>query len=171
MKEQVSQIRELMPDLATGAPPGGWEPYALAPQSEQRLKLLDQLGIVEFARAVSEQRAGRKEQADRHFQQARDRYQQVLVADGGDGDRARELKIGEKIDRVSARLSLAQVEYVQGEHSPAALQKAIDHCLGARSRSRRDRSCGTPRDSRRRLPDAAGGGRTAVADTGNRCSA
>ncbi|MBM3330708.1 hypothetical protein FJY68_02510 [candidate division WOR-3 bacterium] len=142
MKEQVSQIRELMPDLATGAPPGGLEPYALAryfletalamaPQSEQRLKLLDQLGIVEFTRAVGEQRAGSKEKADRHFQQAKERYQQVLAADVGDGTQARELKVGEKIDRVSARLSLAQVEYVQGDHSPAALQKAIEHCIGA----------------------------------------
>jgi tetratricopeptide (TPR) repeat protein len=142
MKEQVSGLRELMPDLATGAPPGGLEPYALAryfletalqmaPKSE-RLKLLDQLGIAEFTRAVWEQRAGRKEQADRHFQQAKDCYQKVIAVGIRSRVDAADLKVGERIDQVSARLSLAQVEYVQGGLSRPALQKAIELCLDAK---------------------------------------
>jgi tetratricopeptide (TPR) repeat protein len=143
LKEQVSQIREVMPDLATGAPPGGLEPYALAryfletalamaPRSEQRLKLLDQLGIAEFTQAVGEQRAGRREQADRHFQQAKEYYQKVMAVDVLSCADAGDVKVGEKIDQVSARLSLAQVEYVQGGHSQPALQKAIELCLDAK---------------------------------------
>jgi len=143
MKKQVSEIRELMPDPATGAPPGGLEPYTLAryfletalqmaPQSEQRLKLLDQLGIAEYTRAVGEQRAGRKEQADHHFQQAKEYYQKVMAVDVRGCTDAADVKVGEKIDQVSARLSLAQVEYVQGGHSQAALQKAIELCLDAK---------------------------------------
>jgi tetratricopeptide (TPR) repeat protein len=143
MKEQVSRIRELMPDLATGAPPGHLEPYALAryfletalamaPQSEQRLKLLDQLGIAEFTQAVGEQRAGRKEQADRHFQQAKEYYQKVMAVDVRGCTDTADVKVGEKIDQVSARLSLAQVEYVQGGLSRPALQKAIELCLEAK---------------------------------------
>jgi tetratricopeptide (TPR) repeat protein len=143
LKEQVSQIREVMPDLASGAPPGGLEPYALAryflgtalamaPQSEQRLKLLDQLGIAEFTQAVGEQRAGRKEQADRHFQQAKEYYQKVMAVDVRGCTDAAEVKVGERIDQVSARLSLAQVEYVQGGLSQPALQKAIDLCVDAK---------------------------------------
>jgi tetratricopeptide (TPR) repeat protein len=140
MKKQVSEIRELMPDPATGATPGRLEPYALAryfletalamaPQSEQRLKLLDQLGIAEFTRAVGEQRAGRREQADRHFQQAKEYYRKVMGVDV----RGREdVKVGEKIDQVSARLGLAEVEYVQGGQSQPALQKAMELCLDAK---------------------------------------
>ncbi|MBN2466049.1 hypothetical protein JXD38_10565 [candidate division WOR-3 bacterium] len=142
MKGRVSTIRELMPDSATGAPPGGIEPYALtryflqsalqlAPESGQRLRLLDQLGIAEYTRAAGEQRAGRKEQADLHFERAKEYYRQVMAdaarsrADGVDAN------IGEKIDQVSARLSLAQVEYVQGGQSRPALEKAIELCLDA----------------------------------------
>jgi tetratricopeptide (TPR) repeat protein len=143
MKKQVSEIRELMPDPATGAPPGGLEPYALAryfleaalamaPQSEQRLKLLDQLGIAEFTRAVGEQRAGRNEQADHHFQRAKEYYQKVMAVDVRGCTDAADAKVGEKIDQVSARLSLAQVEYVQGGLSRPALQKAIELCLDAK---------------------------------------
>jgi hypothetical protein len=143
MKKQVSELRELMPDPATGATPGGLEPYALAryfletalamaPQSEQRLKLLDQLGIAEFTRAVGEQRAGRKEQADHHFQQAKECYQKVMAVDVRGRTDAADVSIGERIDQVSARLSLAQVEYVQGGHSQPALQNAIRLCLEAR---------------------------------------
>ena len=76
MKGHVSTIRELMPDLATGAPPSGLDPYPLtryfletalqmAPDSGQRLKLLDALGIAEFTCGVGEQRAGHSEQAER----------------------------------------------------------------------------------------------------------
>ncbi|HTW92872.1 MAG TPA: hypothetical protein VMH22_14365 [bacterium] len=142
LKERVSAIRELMPDLATGALPDGLEPYALAryfietalqlaPQSGQRLKLLDQLGIAEFTRAAGERRAGREEQADRHFERAKDYYRQVMAvgvpgrSDGAEGS------VGEKIDQVSARLSLAQVEYVQGRQSRPALEKAIELCREA----------------------------------------
>jgi hypothetical protein len=143
LKEQVSRIREVMPDLASGAPPGGLEPYALsryfletalamAPQSEQRLKLLDQLGIAEFTQAVAEQRAGRKEQADRHFQHAKEHYQEVMAVDLRGPTDAANVKVGEKIDQVSARLSLAQVEYVQGGLSQPALQKAVELCLDAK---------------------------------------
>ena len=143
LKEQVSQIREVMPDLASGAPPGGLEPYALAryfletalamaPQSAQHLKLLDQLGIAEFTRAVGEQRAGRKEQADQHFQQAKEYYQKVMAVDVLGRTDAADVKVGERIDQVSARLSLAQVEYVQGGQSQPALQKAIELCLDAK---------------------------------------
>jgi tetratricopeptide (TPR) repeat protein len=143
MKKQVSQIRELMPDLATGASPRGLEPYALAryfletalamaPQSEQRLKLLDQLGIAEYTRAVGEQRAGRKEQADHHFQQAKEYYRKVMAVDVRGCKDAADVKVGERIDQVSARLSLAQVEYVQGGHSLPALQKTIELCLDAK---------------------------------------
>ncbi|MCX6842940.1 MAG: hypothetical protein NTX53_11735 [candidate division WOR-3 bacterium] len=143
MKKQVFEIRKLMPDLATGVPPGGLEPYALAryflktalamaPQSEQRLKLLDQLGIAEFTRAVGEQRAGRKEQADQHFQQAKEYYQKVMAVDVRGCTDAADAKVGEKIDQVSARLSLAQVEYVQGGLSQPALQKTIELCLDAK---------------------------------------
>jgi len=143
MKKQVSEIRELMPDPATGAPPGGLEPYALAryfletalrmaPQSEQRLKLLDQLGIAEFTRAVGEQRAGRKEQADRHFRQAKEYYRKVMAADVRGSTDAADVNVGQKIDQVSARLSLAQVEYVQGGLSRPALEKAIELCLDAK---------------------------------------
>jgi tetratricopeptide (TPR) repeat protein len=139
MKEQVSKIRGLMPDLGTGAPPSGLEPYALAryfleaalqmaPQSEQRLKLLDQLGIAEFTRAVEEQRAGRKEQADHHFQQAKEYYRKVMAVNVRG---CTDVKVGQGIDQVSARLSLAQVEYVQGGLSQPALQKAIELCLDA----------------------------------------
>ncbi len=143
MKKQVSEIRELMPDSATGAAPDGLEPYALAryfletalamaPQSEQRLKLLDQLGIAEFTRAVGEQRAGRREQADHHFQQAKECYQKVMaVGVRGSTDPA-DVSVGERIDQISARLSLAQVEYVQGDHSQPALENAIQLCLEAR---------------------------------------
>jgi hypothetical protein len=143
MKEQVSKIRELMPDLATGASPSGLEPYSLAryfletalqmaPQSEQRLKLLDQLGIAEFTRAVGEQRAGHKERADHHFQQAKECYRKVMAVGVRDCARAANAKVGERIDQVSARLSLAQVEYVQGGNSQPALQKTIDLCLDAK---------------------------------------
>jgi len=143
MKKQVSEIRELMPDLATGASPGGLEPYtlaryfletalAMAPQSRQRLKLLDQLGIAEFTRAVGEQRAGREEQADYHFRQAKNYYQKVIAVDVRGRTDAADIKVGEKIDQVSARLSLAQVEYVQGGFSQPALQKAIELCLDAK---------------------------------------
>jgi len=143
MKKQVSELRELMPDPASGAAPNGLEPYALAryfldtalamaPQSEQRLKLLDQLGIAEFTRAVGEQRAGRKEQADRHFQQAKECYRKVMAVDVRGRTDAADVSIGERIDQVSARLSLAQVEYVQGGHSQPALQNAIRLCLEAR---------------------------------------
>jgi tetratricopeptide (TPR) repeat protein len=143
MKEQVSAIRELMPDLDTGAPPGGLEPYALAryfletalqmaPQSEQRLKLMDQLGIVEFTRAVGEQRAGRREQADRHFERAKEYYQKVIAAGLPNRAEVTAAKTGQRIDQVSARLSLAQVEYVQGGHSQPALEKAIELCLDAK---------------------------------------
>ncbi len=142
MKEQVSGLRELMPDLATGAPPGGLEPYALAryfletalamaPKSE-RLKLLDQLGIAEFTQAVGEQRAGRKEQADHHFQLAKEYYQKVMAADVRGSTDAPDVNVGQKIDQVSARLSLAQVEYVQGGLSRPALEKAIELCLDAK---------------------------------------
>ena len=143
LKKQVSEIRGLMPDLTSGAPPGGVEPYALAryfletalamaPQSAQRLKLLDQLGIVEFTQAVAEQRAGRKEQADRHFQHAREYYQRVMAVDFRGRTGAADVKSGEGIDQVSARLSLAQVEYVQGGLSQPALQKAIELCVDAK---------------------------------------
>ena len=143
MKEQVSEIRELMPDPATGASPGGLEPYelaryfletalAMAPQSEQRLKLLDQLGIVEYTRAAGEQRAGRKEQADRHFEQAKEYYRKVMAVDVRGSTDAADVNVGQKIDQVSARLSLAQVEYVQGGLSRPALQKAIELCLDAK---------------------------------------
>jgi tetratricopeptide (TPR) repeat protein len=142
MKGRVSTIRGLMPDLATGAPPSGLEPYPLAryfletalqlaPQSGQRLKLLDQLGIAEYTRAVAEQRSGRSEQADRHFERAKDYYRKVMAVDvraGSDED----ANVGEKIDQVSARLSLAQVEYVQGGQSRPALEKAIELCLEAK---------------------------------------
>ena len=143
MKKQVSEIRELMPDLASGAPPGGVQPYALAryflenalamaPQSAQRLKLLDQLGIAEFTQAVAEQRAGRKEQADRHFQHAKEYYQKVMAVDFRGRTGAADVKSGEGIDQVSARLSLAQVEYVQGGQSQPALEKAIELCVDAK---------------------------------------
>lgn len=143
MKKQVSKIRELMPDLATGASPGGLEPYELAryfleaalqmaPQSRQRLKLLDQLGIAEFTRAAGEQRAGRREEADRHFEQAKEYYQQVMAVDVRGCTDAADIKVGEKIDQVSARLSLAQVEYVQGGGSQPALQKTVELCLDAK---------------------------------------
>ena len=143
MERQVSQIRELMPDLATGAPPGGLEPYvlaryfletalAMAPQSEQRLKLLDQLGIAEFTRAVGEQRAGRQEQADHHFEQAKEYYRKVMAVDVPGCTDGADVKVGQKIDQVSARLSLAQVEYVQGGLSQPALQKTIELCLDAK---------------------------------------
>jgi len=143
MKAQVSEIRELMPDPASGAPPGGMQPYALAryfletalalaPQSDQRLKLLDQLGIAEFTQAVGEQRAGRKEQADRHFQRAKECYHQVMAVGSQGRTDAADVKVGVKIDQVSARLSLAQVEYVQGGHSQPALQKAIELCVDAK---------------------------------------
>jgi hypothetical protein len=143
LKEEAARVRALMPDLATGAPPGGLEPYALAryfletalamaPQSEQRLKLLDQLGIAEFTQAVAEQRAGHKEQADHHFQQAKAHYQKVMAVDVRGRTDAADTKVGEKIDQVSARLSLAQVEYVQGNLSQLALQKAIELCLDAK---------------------------------------
>lgn len=142
LKEHVSSLRELMPDLATGAPPRGLEPYALtryfietalqlAPESGQRLKLLDQLGIAEFTRAVSERRAGREEQAGRHFERAKDYYRKVMAVDVRRRSDAAEVSVGEKIDQVSARLSLAQVEYVQGGQSRPALQKAIELCLDA----------------------------------------
>jgi hypothetical protein len=140
LKEEAARVRALMPDLATGAPPTGVEPYALAryfletalamaPQSEQRLKLLDQLGIAEFTQAVGEQRAGCREQADRHFQQAKQYYQKVMAVDVRG---CTDAKVGEKIDQVSARLSLAQVEYVQGGQSQPALQKVIELCLEAK---------------------------------------
>jgi len=143
LKQQVAKIRELMPDPATGAPPGGLEPYtlsryflktalAMAPQSEQRLKLLDQLGIAEFTRAVAEQRAGRGEQADRHFEQAKECYRKVMTVDVRNRGDAADVKVGEKIDQVSARLSLAQVEYVQGGQSEPALQTAVELCLDAK---------------------------------------
>jgi hypothetical protein len=143
MKRQVTELRELMPDPATGSTPGGLEPYALAryfletalemaPQSEQRLKLLDQLGIAEFTRAVGEQRAGRKEQADRHFQQAKECYRKVMAVEVRGGAEPVDVSVGERIDQVSARLSLAQVEYIQGGHSQPALQNAIQLCLEAR---------------------------------------
>jgi len=140
MKEQVSAIRGLMPDLASGAPPNGFEPYALAryfletalqlaPQSGQRLKLLDQLGIVEYTRAMGEQRAGHKDQADGHFERAKAYYRKVMAADvRGRSD----VNAGERIDQVSALLSLAQVEYVQGGQSQPALKKAIELCLEAK---------------------------------------
>ena len=143
LKEEAAKVRALMPDLATGAPPGGLEPYTLAryfletaltmaPQSEQRLKLLDQLGIAEFTRAVGEQRVGRKEQADHHFQQAKEYYRKVMAVNVRGHTDAADAKIGERIDQVSARLSLAEVEYVQGGHSQPALQKAIELCLDAK---------------------------------------
>jgi len=152
MKGRVSTIRELMPDLATGAPPSGLEPYALAryfletalqlaPQSGQRLKLLDQLGIAEYTRAVQEQRSGRREQADRHFERAKGYYRKVIgspkseVRISKSGVRvsdAADVSVGERIDQVSARLSLAQVEYVQGGQSRPALEKAIELCLDAK---------------------------------------
>lgn len=143
MKEQATKIRELMPDPATGAPPNGLEPYALAryfletalamaPRSEQRLKLLDQLGIAEYTRAAGEQRAGRKEQADHHFERAKEYYRKVMAADVRGGTGAADVKVGAKIDQVSARLSLAEVEYVQGGQSQPALQKAIELCLDAK---------------------------------------
>jgi tetratricopeptide (TPR) repeat protein len=143
LKEQVSQIREVMPDLTSGALPGGLEPYPLAryfletaltmaPQSEQRLKLLDQLGIAEFTAGVGEQRAGRKEQADRHFEQAKEYYREVMAVDVRGGTDATDLKVGEKVDQVSARLSLAQVEYVQGGLSQPSLQTTIELCLDAK---------------------------------------
>jgi tetratricopeptide (TPR) repeat protein len=143
LAEEAAKVRALMPDLATGAPPGGLEPYALAryflatalamaPQSEQRLKLLDQLGIAEFTRAVEEQRAGRKEQADQHFQQAKEYYRQVMAVDVRCRTDAADVKVGERLDQVSARLSLAEVEYVQGGQSRPALQKAIELCLDAK---------------------------------------
>ena len=143
LKEEAAKVRALMPDLATGAPPSGLEPYALAryfletalamaPQSEQRLKLLDQLGIAEFTRAVGEQRAGREEQADRHFQQAKAYYRKVMAVDVRGSTGTADVKVGEKIDQVSARLSLAQVEYVQGGLSQPALQKTIELCLDAK---------------------------------------
>ncbi len=143
LKEEAAKVRALMPDLATGAPPQGVEPYALAryflgtaiqmaPQSGQRLRLLDQLGIAEFTRAVGEQRAGRKEQADHHFEQAKDYYRKVMAVDVQGRTEAADIKVGERIDKVSARLSLAQVEYVQGGQSEPALQKAIELCLDAK---------------------------------------
>lgn len=143
MKEQVSRIRGLMPDPGTGVPPGGLEPYALAhyflatalamaPESGQRLKLLDQIGIAEYTRAVEEQRAGRKEQADHHFEQAKEYYRKVMAVDVPGRADAADAKVGQKIDQVSARLSLAQVEYVQGGLSRPALQKAIELCLDAK---------------------------------------
>jgi tetratricopeptide (TPR) repeat protein len=143
LKEEAAKVRALMPDLATGAPPGGLEPYALAryfletalamaPQSEQRLKLLDQLGIAEYTRAVGEQRAGRREQADHHFQQAKEYYRKVMAVGVRGRTGATDVTVGEKIDQVSARLSLAQVEYVQGGQSRPALQKAMELCLDAK---------------------------------------
>jgi len=143
MKRQVTELRELMPDPATGATPDGLEPYALAryflhtalamaPESEQRLKLLDQLGIAEFTRAVGEQRAGRKDLADYHFQEAKECYRKVMATDVRGRTDPAEVSVGERIDQVSARLSLAQVEYVQGGHSQPALENAIQLCLEAR---------------------------------------
>ena len=143
LKGQVFKIRELMPDLATGASPSGLEPYelaryfleaalAMAPQSEQRLKLLDQLGIAEFTQAVGEQRAGRKEQADQHFEHAKEYYRKVMAVDVQGRTEAADVKVGKRIDQVSARLSLAQVEYVQGGHSAAALRKTVELCLDAK---------------------------------------
>lgn len=142
LKGHVSTIRELMPDLATGAPPGGLEPYPLAryffesalqlaPQSGQRLKLLDQLGLVEYTRAVQEQQAGRKEQADRYFERAKEYYRKVMAVDVKPRPDGADATVGEQIDQVSARLSLAQVEYVQGGQSRPALERAIELCLDA----------------------------------------
>ena len=142
MKEQVSAIRGLMPDLATGEPPRGLEPYALAryfletalqlePQPGQRLKLLDQLGIAEYTRAMGERRAGRAEQADRHFERAKGYYRKVMATDVRGGSDAADVNVGERIDQVSARLSLAQVEYVQGGQSQPALEKAVELCRDA----------------------------------------
>jgi hypothetical protein len=139
LKEQVSSLRELMPDPDTGTPPRGLEPYALAryflatalqlaPQSGQRFKLLDQLGIVEYTRAVEEQRAGSRELSDRHFERAKEYYRRVMAGEGESGGPDH---VGEAIDQVSARLSLAQVEYVQGGHSRPALTRAIELCLDA----------------------------------------
>ncbi len=54
-----------------------------------------------------------------------------MAVDSRRSSDAADVKVGEKIDQVSARLSLAQVEYVQGDHSSAALQKAIELCLDA----------------------------------------
>jgi len=142
LREQVSGLRKLMPDPATGAPPADLEPYALtryfletalamAPESE-RLKLLDQLGIAEFTQAVVEQRAGRKEQADHHFEQAKGYYRKVMAVDLRSCTDAADVKAGAKVDQVSARLSLAQVEYVQGGLSRPALEKTIELCLDAK---------------------------------------
>ena len=143
LKEEAAKVRALMPNLATGVPPKGVEPYALAryflatalsmaPQSEQRLKLLDQLGIAEFTRAVGEQRAGRQKQADHHFERAKEYYRKVMAVDVRGGADAVDARVGERIDQVSARLSLAQVEYIQGGHTQPALQKAIELCLDAK---------------------------------------
>jgi hypothetical protein len=141
MQDGVSSIRELVPDPAAGVPRKGLEPYALAryflesalamaPQSGQRLKLLDQLGIAEYTRAIAEQRAGRAGTADRHFERAREYYRQVMAAEDDPG--SEDAGAGWRIDQVSAHLSLAQVEYVQGGQSEPALEKAVALCLDAR---------------------------------------
>jgi hypothetical protein len=143
LKEQVEKIRELMPDPVTGEPPEGLEPYTLAryfletavrlaPESGQRSKLLNQLGLAEYVRAVGEQRAGRREQADRHFGRAREYHREVMAAGVRSRPDPEDAGTGEKVDQVSARLSLAQVEYVQGEQSRPALEAAIGLCLDAK---------------------------------------
>jgi tetratricopeptide (TPR) repeat protein len=140
LKEEAAKVRALMPDVATGVPPTRLEPYALAhyfletalamaPQSENRFNFLNQLGITEHTQAVGEQRAGRKGQADHHFQQAKEYYQKVMAVDVRD---CADVKVVGRIAQVWARLDLAQVEYVQGGHSQPALQKAIELCLEAK---------------------------------------
>ena len=55
-----------------------------------------------------------------------------MAVDLPDRADAAAVDVGGKIDQVSARLSLAQVEYVQGGQSQLALQKAIELCLDAK---------------------------------------
>jgi hypothetical protein len=99
----------------------------IAPESEARLSLLTNLGIIENYQALNQRAAGHESEARRHFQQARELLAQVLKTDVREyKGTARATRESDKTALVSARVNLAGTEVQQEEYSETSLHKAIN---------------------------------------------
>ena len=139
----AGQVREMIRHADAGSSLARLEPYELvryffatalelAPESEQHLSLLTNLGITESYQALNERRAGHDAQAANHFQAAREHLGNVLKVDVREyKGTARATRESDKSALVSARINLAGTEVQQENYSETALHKAVNLLLEA----------------------------------------
>jgi hypothetical protein len=150
-RQEAEQVRAMIGHCHAGSPRAQLEPYEpvryffqtalqIAPDTEQRLSLLTNLGIVENYQALSERRAQHEKPARQHFARARSYLRQVLEQDirphrdttaqtrGVTGDTP------DKTALISACINLAGTEVQQHEYSEPALHRAINLLFEARRR-------------------------------------